>query len=112
MRGHPAQFGERKPSSATCSKTSRPILQALTFAGFSELFWERFGFFPRFVTDSPVGGLERPLEAFPLWRAALPFQIFGGRLDSRARRRPTRTSAAPKAEDASIRRGSGGSFAT
>jgi len=74
----------------------RPILQALTFAGFSELFWKRFGFFPPFFTDSPVSGLERPLEAFPLWRAALPFQIFGGRLDSldvirSIRNEPTRT---------------------
>jgi SAM-dependent methyltransferase len=58
----------------------RPVVRALAGAGFGDLYWKRFGFFPPFLTNSPLGGLERPLEAFPLWRGALPFQLFGGRL--------------------------------
>ena len=58
----------------------RPITRALLSAGFGELFWRRFGFFPPFLADGPIGGLERPLEAFPPWRGALPFQVFGGRV--------------------------------
>ena len=58
----------------------RPMLSALAAAGFGDLYWKRFGFFPPFVRNSPFGALERPLESFPLWRGALPFQLFGGRL--------------------------------
>lgn len=57
-----------------------PVARALAGAGFDDLYWKRFGFFPPFLTNSPLGALERPLEAFPLWRGALPFQLFGGRL--------------------------------
>ena len=58
----------------------RPISRDLEAAGFGDLFWTRFGFFPPFLTNGPLGAVERPLEAFPLWRGALPFQLFGGRL--------------------------------
>jgi SAM-dependent methyltransferase len=57
-----------------------PISRDLEAAGFGDLFWTRFGFFPPFLTNGPLGAAERPLEAFPLWRGALPFQLFGGRL--------------------------------
>ena len=57
-----------------------PISRDLAAAGFGDLFWTRFGFFPPFLTNGPLGAAERPLEAFPLWRGALPFQLFGGRL--------------------------------
>lgn len=56
-----------------------PVARALASAGFGDLFWKRFGFFPPFLANSPLGALERPLESFPLWRSALPFQLFGGR---------------------------------
>ena len=60
----------------------RPLSRALAGAGLDDLYWKRFGFFPPFLTNSPLGSLERPLESFPLWRGALPFQLFGGRLGS------------------------------
>jgi SAM-dependent methyltransferase/CTP:molybdopterin cytidylyltransferase MocA len=58
----------------------RPLVRALAAAGLDDLYWRRFGFFPPFLTNSPLGRLERPMESFPLWRSALPFQLFGGRL--------------------------------
>ncbi|MGA9761543.1 MAG: glycosyltransferase [Gaiellaceae bacterium] len=58
----------------------RPLSRALADAGFDDLYWKRFGFFPPFLANGPLGSLERPLETFPLWRGALPFQLFGGRL--------------------------------
>lgn len=57
-----------------------PVARALAAAGFGDLYWRRFGFFPPFLANSALGVLERPLEGFPLWRSALPFQLFGGRL--------------------------------
>ncbi len=57
-----------------------PVARALAGAGFDDLYWKRFGFFPPLLTNSPLGAFERPLESFPLWRGALPFQLFGGRL--------------------------------
>ena len=58
----------------------RPLNRALADAGLDDLYWKRFGFFPPFLTNGPLAALERPLESFPLWRGALPFQLFGGRL--------------------------------
>jgi SAM-dependent methyltransferase len=58
----------------------RPVARAFADAGLVDLYWKRFGFFPPFLTNSALGALERPLESFPLWRGALPFQLFGGRL--------------------------------
>lgn len=58
----------------------RRLATALAEAGFEDVYWRRFGFFPPGLTESPFGRLERPLERFPLWRAGLPFQLFGGRL--------------------------------
>ncbi len=63
----------------------RPLCRALASAGIGDLFWRRFGFFPPFLANSRIAPLERPLESFPLWRAALPFQLFGGRLRHRDR---------------------------
>ena len=60
----------------------RAVSRALADAGLDDLYWKRFGFFPPFLTNSPLGSLERPLESFPLWRGSLPFQLFGGRLGS------------------------------
>ncbi len=58
-----------------------PIERALRDAGLTDVYWRRFGFFPPFLANGEVGRrLERPLESFPLWRPALPFQLFGGRL--------------------------------
>jgi SAM-dependent methyltransferase len=58
----------------------RPLNRALADAGLGDLYWKRFGFFPPFLTNGRLAALERPLEAFPLWRGALPFQLFGGKL--------------------------------
>jgi SAM-dependent methyltransferase len=58
----------------------RPLTRALAEAGFTDLYWKRFGFFPPFLTNSRLGALERPLESCARWRPALPFQLFGGRL--------------------------------
>lgn len=57
-----------------------PLVRSLAAAGLDDLYWKRFGFFPPFIANSSFGKLERPLESFPLWRGALPFQLFGGRL--------------------------------
>lgn len=57
-----------------------PVERSLREAGFTDLYWRRFGFFPPSVANSELRRLERPLETFPLWRPALPFQLFGGRL--------------------------------
>src|SRR5207248_2929955 len=61
----------------------RPVTAALAAAGFGDLYWRRFGFFPPFVANTRLGRLERPLESFRPWRFALPFQLFGGRLVAR-----------------------------
>lgn len=60
----------------------RPMIGGLARAGFTDLYWRRFGFFPPGLTEGPLRGLERPLEGFGPWRSLLPFQIFGGRLAS------------------------------
>jgi hypothetical protein len=57
-----------------------PVERALREAGFTDVYWRRFGFFPPFLANGELGRLEQPLESFPLWRPALPFQLFGGRL--------------------------------
>lgn len=42
---------------------------------------ERFGFFPPFVSNRSFGPpLEDVLEKVSVWKRALPFQLFGGRL--------------------------------
>ena len=56
-----------------------PVFEAMRTAGLTELKLERFGFFPPFLTNRRLGQrLESVLERFPLWRWALPFQLFGG----------------------------------
>jgi SAM-dependent methyltransferase len=57
------------------------VFAAMQSAGFRRLTLRRFGFFPPFLTNRPGGrALEAVLERFPLWRGALPFQLFCGEL--------------------------------
>lgn len=58
----------------------RPLSEALESAGFRDVFWTRFGFFPPVLANGRLSVVEPMLEAFPPWRVALPFQLFGGRL--------------------------------
>jgi SAM-dependent methyltransferase len=52
-------------------------------AGLERFRYERFGFFPPFAANQPLGSrLERALERIPVWRPLLPFQLF--RADRRA----------------------------
>ena len=61
----------------------RPVLGAMGAAGLEELRVERFGFLPPFAANTAVGArLEPWLEGMPLWRRALPFQLFGARTPS------------------------------
>ncbi len=87
----------------------RPLLRALAAAGLTDVFWRRFGFFPPFAADSPIGALERPLEAFPLWRGALPFQLFGGRREA-ARDQAPPGPAPPRETDVTHRMGGSDRF--
>lgn len=49
-------------------------------AGFIEPLVMRSGFFPPFISDLKGAlPLEKALEAFPLWKQLLPFQIFSAR---------------------------------
>lgn len=54
------------------------IASAMRSAGFENFGLQRFGFFPRFITNIPNVGikLESIFEKIPLWRFALPFQLF------------------------------------
>ncbi len=55
------------------------VFRALERAGFENLRLDRFGFFPPFLANRPRWArLELWLERAPLWRPALPFQIFQG----------------------------------
>ncbi len=57
------------------------MFRSMTQAGLTDMRIERFGFFPRFVTNWPVIGLklETVFEWMPWWRWALPFQLFKAR---------------------------------
>lgn len=57
------------------------IAQAMEESGFVDFRLERFGFFPRFITNVPHVGvaLESLFEKNPIWRFALPFQLFTAR---------------------------------
>jgi SAM-dependent methyltransferase len=53
------------------------VLGAFRDSGLRRATLRRFGFFPGFVADRPWGSrLERLLEAVPIWRRLLPFQLF------------------------------------
>lgn len=53
------------------------IFEACEQAGLTGCALSRFGFFPPIVANRPAGrAVERVLEQVPLWRAALPFQLF------------------------------------
>ncbi len=57
----------------------RLIFRAMERAGFTRCAMTRFGFFPPFLTNRPWGArLEAWLERVPVWRPALPFQLFRG----------------------------------
>lgn len=57
------------------------LAQTLARNGFTNFQLTRFGFFPPALANQAWGAaVERVLESVPLWRAALPFQIFTGEL--------------------------------
>jgi SAM-dependent methyltransferase len=56
---------------------SGAVFAAMQDAGLVHATVTRFGFFPPFLTNRPAGArAERILEAVPIWRALLPFQLF------------------------------------
>ena len=58
----------------------RVIADACARAGLSAYGLRRFGFFPPIVANRPAGrAVERVLERVPVWRSALPFQLFTAR---------------------------------
>jgi SAM-dependent methyltransferase len=55
----------------------RRVLAAMREAGLSPVGVERFGFLPPFAANTRAGAVAEPvLERVPVWRAALPFQLF------------------------------------
>jgi SAM-dependent methyltransferase len=55
------------------------VVQAMERAGLTRCALTRFGFFPPFLSNQPWGlRLEALLERVPVWRPALPFQLFRG----------------------------------
>jgi SAM-dependent methyltransferase len=63
----------------------RTVFGAIEEAGLTYPRLERFGLFPPFAANRPLGArLERWLERVPLWRPLLAFQLFRG--DIRAER--------------------------
>ena len=58
----------------------RLLFGAMRAAGLTPRGVSRFGFMPPFAANTGVGAAaERRLERVPLWRAALPFQVFVAR---------------------------------
>jgi len=58
----------------------RVIRDACERAGLVDFELRRFGFFPPFITNKPAGrAVERVLERLPVWRPALPTQLFTAR---------------------------------
>jgi SAM-dependent methyltransferase len=57
----------------------RTVFLAMEQAGLTSPTLKRFGLFPPFAANRPLGGrLERSLERVPLWRPILAFQVFRG----------------------------------
>jgi SAM-dependent methyltransferase len=57
----------------------RTVFAAMREAGLAAPALTRFGLFPPFAANHPLGGrLERVLERVPLWRPFLAFQLFRG----------------------------------
>ena len=57
----------------------RTVFAAMKQAGLTSPALERFGLFPPFAANRPLGArLERRLERVPLWRPLLAFQLFRG----------------------------------
>jgi 2-polyprenyl-3-methyl-5-hydroxy-6-metoxy-1,4-benzoquinol methylase len=58
----------------------RTLFQAMGEAGLSDLALKRFGFLPPFLVNRRFGpAAEALLEAFPVWRPVLPFQLVRGK---------------------------------
>ena len=56
------------------------IADACSRAGLTGYGLRRFGFFPPMIANRPAGrSVERVLERVPIWRPALPFQLFTAR---------------------------------
>lgn len=56
------------------------IANACARAGLVDYSLRRFGFFPPVIANRPAGrAAERVLERVPVWRPALPFQLFSAR---------------------------------
>jgi SAM-dependent methyltransferase len=56
-----------------------PIFRAMREAGLTHPALARFGFLPPFLVNRPWGaGMERVLEAVPVWKGLRPFQLFKG----------------------------------
>jgi SAM-dependent methyltransferase len=63
----------------------RLLRSAMASAGLVNFRFERFGFFPSFVTNRRPGeALESAFERVSLWRPMLPFQLFGGAVPASA----------------------------
>jgi SAM-dependent methyltransferase len=57
----------------------RTVFRAMEEAGLASPMQERFGMFPPFAANRPLGArLERALERVSLWRRFLAFQLFRG----------------------------------
>ncbi len=57
----------------------RTVFRAMEQAGVTSPALKRFGLFPPFAANRPLGGrLEPSLERVPLWRPILAFQLFRG----------------------------------
>ncbi|MBI5419764.1 MAG: glycosyltransferase [Deltaproteobacteria bacterium] len=57
----------------------KTIFDTMRRASLSRVRMERFGFLPPFLADRRWGAaMEARLERVPVWRAVLPFQLFGG----------------------------------
>ena len=55
----------------------KTVFGALSSAGFARFRLERFGFFPPFLAEAPLGArVERRLERIGALRSLLPFQLF------------------------------------
>ena len=57
----------------------RIVLSAMRHSGLERLAMTRFGFFPPFLTNHPLGAkVEALMERVFIWQTFLPFQIFKG----------------------------------
>jgi SAM-dependent methyltransferase len=65
----------------------RTVFGAMQQAGLTSPTLDRFGLFPPFAANRPLGGrVERALERVPLWRPFLAFQLFRADVPAEPRR--------------------------